>query len=258
MQTIEKRTESMPPRVSDPRAPYHRALRSGRGTVRSGSRLEARATRRTHYRSSRWLSVLAGVCLLACSLALADSVWANEIWVPPAGKGLPKTTTGTWPISPTGKANFAFGVPDNMEKFVAARIVLLPGTRREDDDDGDDDNGHRGRHGRFDLKLSISQDAMLHNAITSSMLGVPLATTPGTLQEIDITSIFSGLFNAASPGMDYVSLSFKAKPAGDRQRAGAALHLRGADWSPRGAGTPGGRRSTGNPRPAPGLLATSP
>jgi hypothetical protein len=71
------------------------------------------------------------IVVLTCVLfaALAATVRANEIWVAPTlqtdtgGLGV---GNGIWPVSPLGVTRLVVAVPDDLQTFQGAKIVLIP------------------------------------------------------------------------------------------------------------------------------------
>lgn len=76
--------------------------------------------------SSRWL---VGACVLVASF-LSASTTADEIWVAPTLQadlgGLGVSSSGIWPVTPFGAARFAMGVPDDLQVFQQANVVIIP------------------------------------------------------------------------------------------------------------------------------------
>ena len=64
----------------------------------------------------------------ALALTVAGRAAADEIWVAPVLQkdmsGL-AVAVGAWPVTPAGMARLAFSVPDNLQTFQSARIVLI-------------------------------------------------------------------------------------------------------------------------------------
>ena len=73
-----------------------------------------------------------GLGLLVCALSVvgASSAWADEIWVAPTYQadigGIGVGTSVFWPATPLGAVRFAFGIPDNLDTFTSAKLVLIP------------------------------------------------------------------------------------------------------------------------------------
>ena len=70
-----------------------------------------------------------GVCALSI-VAFAAPARADEIWVVPTlqqdtgGLGIASNTV--WPVTPFGAVRFAWSVPDNLQYFKYAKLVLIP------------------------------------------------------------------------------------------------------------------------------------
>src|SRR5262245_31060439 len=88
--------------------------------------------------STRGLVVMARIAIhlrkaavAAClSLFWALPAHAQELWVAPTyqtdtgGVGVGSNTF--WPVTPAGVVRLAFGVPNNLQTFQGAKIVLIP------------------------------------------------------------------------------------------------------------------------------------
>lgn len=76
------------------------------------------------------------LALICLAMAWAVSAAAQEIWVPPTSQadtgGLGVGTNAVWPVSPAGVTRMSFGVPNNLESFQNATLVLIPNAAAED------------------------------------------------------------------------------------------------------------------------------
>ena len=56
--------------------------------------------------------------------------WADEFWVAPTSQqdvgGLEIASNSLWPVTPVGAVRFAFAIPNNLQAFQAAKVVLIP------------------------------------------------------------------------------------------------------------------------------------
>jgi Chaperone of endosialidase len=72
------------------------------------------------------------LCLLVVLLVpfTAARAAADEIWVAPTSQqdvgGLQIASNALWPVTPIGAVRFAFAIPDNLQAFQSAKIVLIP------------------------------------------------------------------------------------------------------------------------------------
>ena len=78
--------------------------------------------------TKRWYlhAVIAAVFVTA----LPGSTRANEIWVAPTSQqdfgGLGVASNAVWPVTPAGAVRLAWGIPDDMQAFESAKVVLIP------------------------------------------------------------------------------------------------------------------------------------
>jgi len=142
---------------------------------------------------------------------------ANEIWISPEKKDANKIL-GNWAVTNEGDAYFNFSVPDNFVAFQGAKILLI---------------GKKDGIITYDLDLSISQNALRHDAFTNVLRGQNVFAGKDKLQEVDVASLFGGSLFA---GMDYVSLHFEADKKDDIYVIGMKFQFEG----PAGAVGPAG------------------
>jgi hypothetical protein len=68
--------------------------------------------------------------VFALVTAVAVPASADEIWVAPTSQqdlgGLGIATSTVWPVTPVGGVRLAWGVPNNLQTFQRARVVLIP------------------------------------------------------------------------------------------------------------------------------------
>ena len=98
--------------------------------------------------SKRCLAI--GAALLSLCAALALPVSAEEIWIAPGEKG--DVALGDWGVTPTGEAHFTFAVPESLDSFVGAQVMVI---------------GKKNGSITYDLHLSISRDGQSRNAFTA-------------------------------------------------------------------------------------------
>lgn len=138
-----------------------------------------------------------GAALLACTLALPAQ--ADEIWIAPGEKG--DVAVGDWGLTPAGEAHFTFAVPDSLDRFVGAQVMVI---------------GKKNGPISYDLHLSIAKDGESRNAFTADANGLAATLSADKLTALDA----SDLFPALRPGEDVVALHFLASPKGDLRVVG--------------------------------------
>lgn len=140
------------------------------------------------------------LCLGAALLALlALPVQADEIWIAPGEKG--DVAVGDWGLTPAGEAHFTFAVPDSLDRFVGAQVMVI---------------GKKDRPITYDLHLSISKDGESRNAFTADANAQTAALAADELTALDASAIFPAL----DAGEDVVALHFQAWPKGDLRVVG--------------------------------------
>ena len=76
-----------------------------------------------------------GVGVVAVACALVVTAWAaparaDGVWVPPTSQadlgGLGISSSGVWPATPAGAVRLAWAVPEDLQTFQSAKVVLIP------------------------------------------------------------------------------------------------------------------------------------
>lgn len=146
--------------------------------------------------SKRRLAVAALFAL--CSLAALPAS-ADEIWIAPGEKG--DVAVGDWGLTPAGEARFTFAVPDSLDRFVGAQVMVI---------------GKKDRAITYDLHLSVSKDGESRNAFTADAGDLPATLDADELTALDVSTLFPAL----AAGEDVVALHFRASPLGDLRVVG--------------------------------------
>lgn len=132
--------------------------------------------------------------LLGLWAVFAVPASADEIWIAPGEKG--DVAVGDWGVTPTGEAHFTFAVPESLDGFVGAQVMVI---------------GKKNREITYDLHLSVSRDGESRNAFTADASDLTAALSTDKLTALDA----SALFPALAAGEDVVALHFQASPQGD-------------------------------------------
>ncbi|HEX3125732.1 MAG TPA: Calx-beta domain-containing protein [Thermoanaerobaculia bacterium] len=143
--------------------------------------------------------LVTGAIFLALAAALAMPAAADEIWIAPSEKG--DVAVGDWGLTPAGEAHFSFAVPDSLDRFVGAQVMVI---------------GKQDRHITYDLHLSVSKDGESADAFSADATGLPATLEADELTALDASSLFPAL----AAGDDVVSLNFQASPKGDLRVVG--------------------------------------
>lgn len=140
-----------------------------------------------------------GAVLLGLGAVLALPATADEIWIAPGEKG--DVAVGDWGATPAGEAHFTFAVPDSLDRFTGAQVMVI---------------GKKNRPISYELHLSISRDGESHNVFTADATGLSATLSGDRLKALDASSLFPAL----APGEDVVALHFRASPQGDLRVVG--------------------------------------
>lgn len=140
-----------------------------------------------------------GIALLGLGAVLALPATADEIWIAPGEKA--DVAVGDWGLTPAGEAHFTFDVPDSLDGFIGAQVMVI---------------GKKNRAITYDLHLSVSRDGESHNVFVADANGLPATLAKDELTALDA----SDLFPALDPGQDVVALHFEASPKGDLRVVG--------------------------------------
>ena len=143
--------------------------------------------------------LMIGAAFLCLFFFLAPTVSADEIWISPGEKG--DVAVGDWGVTPTGDAHFTFAVPESLDGFVGAQVMVI---------------GKKNRQITFDLHLSISRDGESQDAFTADAADLPATVSTDKLTALDA----SALFPALAAGEDVVALHVRASPQGDLRVVG--------------------------------------
>ncbi|HVR95257.1 MAG TPA: Calx-beta domain-containing protein [Thermoanaerobaculia bacterium] len=147
--------------------------------------------------------LILGAVLFGIALALPAA--ADEIWIAPGEKG--DIAVGDWGLTPAGEAHFTFAVPDSLDRFIGAQVMVI---------------GKKNRQITYDLGLSISRDGESQNVFSAEATGLP-----ATLEKDGLTALdASALFPTLAAGEDVVALHFRASPQGDLRVVGLRFEFR--------------------------------
>jgi hypothetical protein len=147
--------------------------------------------------TGRTIFILALALVAAMLLpGVFNPVQANELWVEPMAAA-PGKKLGDWAVTSSGDTRFSFAVPNNMQTFTRAKVVLI---------------GSKDLSTTYDLRLSLSQQGKNYADKTNTSFQQALVLTKNTVKEVDVSSIFpAGL----AAGTDYATLRFTAKSWSD-------------------------------------------
>ena len=104
---------------------------------------------------------------LTFSPAFLSGAFANELWVPPAKKDADEKV-GIWAVAEK-KTHFSFAVPNNMDAFGRAVVVLIP---------------KKTTTMTYEVDISVADNADLHDAFTNSLSGLTAAVNEDEVTEL--------------------------------------------------------------------------
>ena len=128
------------------------------------------------------------------ALAWAIPTRAQEIWVPPTLQadtgGLGVANNGIWPVTPVGAVRLAFAVPNDLQTFQNAKVVLIPNSP-----------------GGSSLLVVYACAAKQSDSVVTACAGpfsFPFAGVTNRLSEINITTALST--SVSLPGQNYIAV----------------------------------------------------
>jgi hypothetical protein len=132
--------------------------------------------------------VLAGLLFGLLPLTASPAL-ASEIFVPPAVSAAGNTAGQNYPVLNGTTTHFAFGIPDDMSGFVAARVVLIPAATG---------------NVSYSMTLSLAQDTEQNFAHFFGQGTTIAAVTQNLISEIDVSALFTSAFNSngVNSGLD--------------------------------------------------------
>ena len=114
------------------------------------------------------------VTLVLSTTMLALCSQAEELWISPR-RFAATEKLGNWGTTPLGNAYFTFSIPDNLDVFLEAKVVVI---------------GAADRSGlSASLKLSVSQDELAHDNYTDQR-NVSFDIRENQLEEINVSDLF--------------------------------------------------------------------
>ncbi len=144
-------------------------------------------------------------------LAIVQPVFGDEIWVSPSHLATPALNL-LWPTTRTGIVSLAFAVPDDMEAFVSASVVLLPAISVAD---------------QYDVFAEAKRSGeTVDVGDVAFSLDNPVTLISNELQEVDVTPLISGLLDSTSGGRDHVSVFFWFPTGSPAANMGRVLGMR--------------------------------
>jgi len=156
------------------------------------------------------------VKLLALALSmflLAAPGFAEEIWIEPVFPAGVNSTSFLWSVTGGGYTFFSFGVPDDMESFKSARIVLLP-------------ESSSAAAETYQVLIEVKRNGEVVSTEDWSLDTNTETTVDDTLLEIDISTQLEAELNVTSPGNDIVSVFFRFSGPGTADTDGRAVGMR--------------------------------
>lgn len=146
-------------------------------------------------------------------LGLASYGAGEEIWIAPTFPAGVNATSFVWPVTGSGFAFFTFGVPDDLESFDSAAIVLLPASSSPGAE-------------TYQVFVEVKRGGEVVSSADWSIDNNAAATVQDRLQEIDISSQLAAELDTSSAGSDLVSLFFWFPGPGTASTEGRVVGMR--------------------------------
>ena len=140
-----------------------------------------------------------GVLMCALFAALATTVRANEIWVAPTlqtdtgGLGV---GNGIWPVSPKGVTRLVVAVPDDLQTFQGARIVLIPSAPAG--------------AGVLHVHICTAENSDMVGASCAGPIDQPFVGVANRLIEVDVSAALAP--SVTNPGTRYLAIAAYTTP----------------------------------------------
>jgi hypothetical protein len=179
----------------------------------------------TKYASGVFAVVLWGILVF---LKFATPASANEVWISPSDLHT-ESHVGNWAVTLNCDTHFSFGIPNNLESFAGARLVVI---------------GNQKGKATYNLFLSRSEKGKSHKFITNSRTDRAIWLTQDKLQEIDVSGIIPGNLKG---GTDYLTLHLRMEPAGAAKVVGLRFQYEGPEGEPGPQGPKGDPGAIGPP-----------
>ncbi len=138
------------------------------------------------------------ICLLL-SVCVGSDARANEIWVAPTlqtdtgGLGV---GNGIWPVSAIGVTRLVVAVPDDLQTFQGARIVLIPGAPAG--------------AGVLHVHICTAQNSDMVGASCGGPINQPFTGIVNRLIEVDVTAALAP--HVTNPGARYLAIAAYSTP----------------------------------------------
>ena len=143
--------------------------------------------------SVRAARVLLALCFALVAL-LTTAAHADEVWIPPSSQsdlgGLEIASNTFWPVTPIGAVRLAWAVPNNLQTFQGAKVVLIPGVP--------------GGAASVTVYVCAAQNG---NSAVSGCAGPfaqPFISVPNQLIEVEIGPTIAARIGA--PGVNYLTV----------------------------------------------------
>ena len=174
------------------------------------------------------------IVLLLCLtfIGSARSARANEIWVSPtyqADAGGLSVGIGLWPATALGAVRLVLAVPDDLQTFQGARVVLIPGTTAP------------GGSAVLHVIVCSAQHSDMVGASCGAATSYLFAGAVNQLTEVDISAALASWI--ANPGAQYLAVGVYTTPTT------ATDHIVGMRFAFEGAAIAGPQGPQGVPGP---------
>ena len=146
---------------------------------------------------NRVATFVATLFVLVGSARLAH---ADELWVAPTNQqdsgGLSIGSNAIWPVTPVGAVRLAWGVPNNLQAFQNAKLVLIPHSP--------------GGAATLTVYVCTAQNATLVGASCAGPFAHAFTGVANQLQEVDVSSELAPRIGV--PGQNYIGLAAYTTP----------------------------------------------
>src|SRR6185503_16226684 len=117
--------------------------------------------------------------LVCVTVVLSIPAHADELWIAPTSQadlgGLEIGSNVAWPVTPIGAVRMAWGVPNNLQTFGSAKLVLIPHAP--------------GGPANLNVFVCSAQHGTMATANCAGPFAQPFTGVPNQLVEVDISAI---------------------------------------------------------------------
>ena len=181
---------------------------------------------------SRAARLLITIVCVSVAPVFTPVLRADEIWVPPSSQsdlgGLEIASNTFWPVTPIGAVRLAWAVPNNLQTFQGAKVLLIPGTP--------------GGASNVNLYVCAAQNGNSAVAGCAGPFAQPFTGVANQLVEVEIGPTIAS--RIGTPGANYLTVLAYTSPTTTTDHI-VGMRFRYDPTAPSGAATLGANTFSG-------------